>query len=205
MKSNLFIFLLSAILVFASCKKDNDSVLGGDQSPMGEIGVTVGSTSAVVAGVSGVAGTVVSLENGISSFTGTAVITNSTIKNILANHPLTTINGNNVTVSGVELKITSEGIESITGLAPGIIVKYDAQVGDTYAGNRTVTSRSTDDDYPYGFMLIKAIKVEENTNKFGVKKTIYWANHRFGLVGIEFTFDDNSTAKFPVYTSAENL
>lgn len=205
MKANLLTFLLSGIIIFSSCKKDNGTVLGGEQSPMGEVGVTVGSTSATVAGVSNIAGTVVTLDGGVSSFTGTAVITNSTIKNILANHPLTTINGDNVTVSGVELKITTEGIESVTGLAPGIIVKYDAVVGDTYDSNRTVTSRSTDDDYPYGFMNIKVIKVEENTNKFGVKKTTYWANHRFGLVAIEFTFDDNSTAKFPVYTSAENL
>jgi len=204
MKSKLFLFLLSGAMMFSACKKDSGTVLGGDQSPMGEVGETVSSTSATVQGVSGITATVVELEDGVSSFTGTATISNSTIKTILANHPITTINGNSVTVSGIEMKITTEGIESVTGLAPGIIVKYDAQVGDRYDSNREVRSRSEDNDYPYGFMDIKVIDVEENTNKFGVKKTKYWANHRFGLVGIEFTFDDNSTAKFPVYSSTEN-
>lgn len=205
MKATFSIFLLATVLVFSSCKKDSGTVLGGDQSPIGEIGTSISSTSANIAGVSSIGATVVSLENGVSSFTGTAVVTNSAIKTILENHPLTTISGNNVTVSGIELKITTEGVESVTGFAPGIIVKYDAKVGDKYAGNRTVVSRSEDDDYPYGFMYIKAIEVEENTNKFGVKTTKYWANHRFGIVGIEFTFEDNSTAKFPVYSSAENF
>jgi hypothetical protein len=48
------------------------------------------------------------------------------------------------------------------------------------------------------------IEVRENLNKYGVKQIRYWANHRFGLVGIEFTFDDNSIARYPVYFSAEN-
>lgn len=204
MKTNLIILGLSLVIVFSSCKKNSFTVLGGDQSPMGEVGATVSSSMSGIAGVSNITGTVVSLENGVSSFTGSAVITNNAIKDILRNHPLTTINGNNVTVSGVELKITTEGIESITGLLPGIIVKYDAKVGDKYPGNRTVISRSTDDDYPYGFYNIKVIQVEENTNKFGVKKTTYWANHRFGMVGIEFTFDDDSKAKFPIYSNKQN-
>lgn len=195
-------------MVFTACKKDKADTLGGMQSPMGEVGETISSSWGTVAGVSSIEAEVVSLENGVSSFSGTAVVTNNTIKNILQNHPQTTVNGDNVTITDIEFRITSEGIESINGLEPGVIVKYDSNVGDTYTINggktRTVTAKSTDNDYYWGGMDIKVMQIEENTNKFGVKKTVYWANHRFGLVGIEFTFDDNSTAKFPVYSSTQN-
>lgn len=208
MKTKLLFFVLFIVFTFTACKKDNPDTLGGLQSPMGEVGETISSSSGTIAGVSSISASVVSLENGVSSFTGSAVITNSTIKNILSNHPQTGINGNNVTISDIEFRITTEGIESINGLEPGVIVKFDSNVGDSYTinggGKRTVTSKSTDNDYYWGGMDIKVMQIEENTNKFGVKKTVYWANHKFGLVGIEFTFDDNSTAKFPVYSSTQN-
>jgi len=208
MKTKLLFSVLFIAFTFTACKKDNPDTLGGLQSPMGEVGETISSSSGTIAGVNSISASVVSLENGVSSFTGSAVITNSTIKNILSNHPQTTINGNNVTISDIEFRITTEGIESINGLEPGVIVKFDSNVGDSYTinggGKRTVTSKSTDNDYYWGGMDIKVMQIEENTNKFGVKKTVYWANHKFGLVGIEFTFDDNSTAKFPVYSSTQN-
>ena len=208
MKRKLFFFALALSVVFTACKKDKIDTLGGMQSPMGEVGETISSSGGSISGVSSIAATVVSLEGGVSSFSGSAVITNNTIKNILLNHPQTVVNGDNVTITDIEFRITSEGIESVNGLEPGIIVKYDSNVGDSYTINggktRTVTAKSTDNDYAWGGMNIKAMQIEENTNKFGVKKTVYWANHRFGLVGIEFTFDDNSTAKFPVYSSTEN-
>jgi hypothetical protein len=208
MNKRLLFSVLAISMVFTACKKDKADTLGGMQSPMGEVGETISSSWGTVAGVSSIEAEVVSLENGVSSFSGTAVVTNNTIKNILQNHPQTTVNGDNVTITDIEFRITSEGIESINGLEPGVIVKYDSNVGDTYTINggktRTVTAKSTDNDYYWGGMDIKVMQIEENTNKFGVKKTVYWANHRFGLVGIEFTFDDNSTAKFPVYSSTQN-
>ena len=69
---------------------------------------------------------------------------------------------------------------------------------------RKVVARSSEDDYSYGFFNIKVIKVEEDLNMMGVSKITYWANHKFGLVGIEFKLDDNTTAKFPVYNTFEN-
>jgi hypothetical protein len=208
MKRKIIFTVLFITLVFTACKKKDTDTLGGTQSALGEIGATLSTTSTPVPGVSSVAASVVSLENGISSFSGSAVVTNDTYKNILSNYPEATINGNNVSISGVEFKITTEGVEAVYGLEPGIIVKYDSNVGDTYAVGggvtRTVVSKSTTDDYAWGFMEIKVIQVEEITNKFGVKKIKYIANHRFGIVGIEFTFDDNSTAKIPIWSSAEN-
>ena len=146
-------------------------------------------------------------EDGICSITGTATVTNENIKNILSNDPRTVIVGDQVTVTDVEFKHTTEGIAAIDGLAEGIIVKYDAKVGDTYKtddGERTVTAVYTEDDYMWGFMLIKVIAVEGYSCLEGVKKIQYWANHRFGLVGIRFTFDDESIAHFPVYISTDN-
>lgn len=208
MKLRLILSLLCISLIITSCKKNKVDTLGGAPSPMGEVGVTFTTSSAPIAGVSSVSAEVETNTNGISTISGTAVITNATIKNILSNHPEATINGNNVTIEGLEFKSTTEGIEAIYGFEPGVIVKYDSNVGDTYTlesgMKRTVVSKSTDNDYFWGFMNIKAMQVDENTNKLGVKKISYYANHRFGLVGVEFTFDDNSTAKFPIFTSAEN-
>jgi len=55
--------------------------------------------------------------------------------------------------------------------------------------------------------LIKVLKVEEiptYLKNTGISKITYIANHRFGLVGVNFEFDDASSANFPLYTSAEN-
>lgn len=207
MKLNFFYYLVITALLFSSCKKNKDT-LGGAPSPIGEVGVTYSSNYGAIAGVSNIAATVATLENGVSSINGSATVTNTTIKNILANHPEATINGNQVTLTGVEFKMTTEGVEAVYGLQPGIIVKYDSNVGDSYALDdgvtRTVISKSTDNDFYWGGMNIKVLQVEENLNKFGTKKIYYWANHRFGLVAMEFQFDDNSTARFPIYSSAEN-
>ncbi|HQG77815.1 MAG TPA: hypothetical protein PLS58_10010 [Bacteroidales bacterium] len=207
MKKKISLLVLSLLIIIASCSKTGEK-LGGSPSPIGEEGVTFSTSSGTIAGVSNVSASVTELKGGVSSISGSAVVTNPVIKNILSNHPEAQINGNNVTVTDVEFRITTEGVESVYGLQPGIIVKYDAKVGDKYkVGDgitREVVARSTDNDYFWGGMLIKVIQVEENTNKFGVKKITYWANHRFGLVGMEFQFDDNSTAKFPIFASAQN-
>lgn len=208
MKFNTISVLILSAVVMASCKKDSVDTLGGSQSAMGLVNATVSSSSAAVAGVSSITGRVTSLSDGISSFSGSAVITNATIKNIMSNWSGAVINGNNVTVSDVKVKFTTEGIESIQPLEPGVIVNFNSEAGDSYKGSngavRTVVSKSTTDDYAWGMMNIKVMKVEENVNKLGVKKIAYYANHKWGLVAVEFTFDDNSVAKFPVYSSASN-
>lgn len=200
--------LLPAILIvplLISCNKID--TLRGEQSPMGEVGVTVSSSSFTISGISSAEGEVIGLEDGVSVYSGTAIVTDDNMKDILANFPGTEIEGDRVTISDIEFKQTDQGIESVSGLAEGIIVDYDAKVGDEYKtsdGVRTVVSRSTEDDYYYGFFMIKVIEVEENPNKYGVKQIRYWANHRFGLVGIEFTFDDEESVSLPVFTSTEN-
>lgn len=207
MKTKVIFLIIAAALLFTTCKKDDEEIKG-DQSPMGEVGVKVSSSSQEIAGVSDFSAEVVALDNGVSRYSGSAKVTNTFIKNILVNAPEVTINGDIVTASDIKFKSTLEGIESVSGLDAGILVKYDSKVGDTYplasGGKREVVSKSTEDDYTYGFWLIKVMEIEEHPNKMGVSKIRYWANHKFGLVGIEFTFDDRSTAKFPIYNSTEN-
>ena len=56
--------------------------------------------------------------------------------------------------------------------------------------------------------MIKTIQVEANANTFintgGVKSFKYIANHKFGLVGVQISFDDGTSALFPIYSSTTN-
>jgi hypothetical protein len=214
-KLYLLLSFLSVLVLLQSCKKDSND---DDQeslktpSPMGVVGTTITSSSIPVSGVSGLSASVVSLSNGVSSYSGTGVITNSTIKNILSNIPGITINGDNVTATGFQFKQAIEGIESFVGLGPGIIVNFNSGVGATYpvgstGRTRTVISKSTTDDYYYGGLMIKVMKIEEPTpglKSLGVSKITYWANHKFGLVGVQFDLNDDSSLTFPMYCSATN-
>lgn len=217
MKKVIFSLSLSLLIIISmSCKKSDDEspALEGDQSPMGQVGTTINSSSIAIAGVSDFNGTVVALNNGVSSYNGSVVVTNPVLKNILANVPQLTIKGDTVLAKDIQAKSTTEGIEVFSGLRPGILVIYGAGVGESWSiegssDQRTVTSKSTDNDYPYGFMFIKVSQIEEPVtgalkSVTGLSKITYWANHRFGLVGVEFAFSDGSTTKFPLYTSTEN-
>lgn len=205
MKTRLFFSFFLIIPLLISCNKSGS--LRGDQSPMGEVGVTITSASYGVDGVTDLSGEVIALEDGVSVYTGRATITNDNFKNILSNFPGTEIDGDQVTISDIEFTQTDQGLEAVTGLGEGIIVDYDSKVGDEYkipGGVRTVVSKSTEDDFFWGGMMIKVTQVEEYPKNIGVKKVLYSANHKFGLVAIEFTFDDNTTAFLPVYTSTQN-
>ena len=203
-----FILPLLALYLFSACDKEKTSI-GGKQSPIGEVGVTVETYGTSGFGVSNVFAEVVALDKGVSEYSGSATVTNATLRNILANAPGVTVSGNTVTVTGVKMKVTDRGIESVEGFHPGVIVDYNAKVGDTYpmkgtGRSREVVSRSTDDDYFWEWMLIKVIEVEEPTNSMGVSRTTYWANHKWGMVGIEFELDDGTILEFPIYNSASN-
>jgi hypothetical protein len=203
---------MSLLLLCYSCEKESDTKLSGAQSPMGEVGVTVSSSSATIAGVSNANAVVTNLDGGISTYSASATVTNALLKNLVANFPGVTVNGDEVSITGMEIQQTKEGIRSLTGPGAGILIKYDSSVGDTYPiGNtgkvRTVVSKTGEDDYSYGFLLIKTIQVEMEPiglKSGGVDKFTFVANHRFGLVGVKVTFDDQTEVTFPIYTSAEN-
>ena len=198
-----------------SCDKlldKDDDTLGGDPSPIGAVGVTTESSSMEIAGVSNFSAAVIAAKSGVSTYSGQATVKNQIIKNLLSNIPGLKINGDQVSSDSVKFKQTDEGIEFLTGPSAGVWVKYGSEVGDTYpigsTGKvRTVVEKTGVDDYGYGFMLIKVIKVEEDPSYLsggGIEKITYVANHRFGLVGLKFTFGDGTSANFPIYSSAGN-
>lgn len=113
---------------------------------------------------------------------------------------LDTTDKQNITITTEVLgKVTTEGIQDYlyskgNTEKPFTLVKYNANVGDKYTftdeeGNtftREVVSKSTEDDYEIGFLRIKVIKIEETQpNDPMISKIIYYANHKFGLVGVE--------------------
>jgi hypothetical protein len=211
------LFLLLGLVAAQSCKKDdssdtNNSAPGGDPSPMAAVGTTMSSSSLPIAGISSFTATVVSNSDGISSYSGKAIITNTVIKNILSNYPAYNLKGDTVSVNGFRFKQTVEGIVSYLEHGEGTLVNYSSNVGDTYTvgstgRTRTVTSKSTTDDYFYGGLMIKVMKIEEPTPGFknvGISKVTYFANHRFGLVGVQYGLTDGSSIALPVYCSAEN-
>jgi len=203
---------MSLVLLCYSCEKESDTKLSGDQSPMGEVGVTVSSSSVTIAGVSNANAIVTNLEGGISTYSASATVTNALLKNLVANFPGVTITGDEVSITGMEIQQTKEGIRSLTGPGAGVLVKYDSSVGDTYpigstGKERTVVSKTGVDDYSYGFFLIKTIQVEMEPiglKSGGVDKFTFVANHKFGLVGVKVSFADQTEVTFPIYTSAEN-
>jgi hypothetical protein len=208
MKTTTLIVAAFIALFFCSCSLfEKDLSVDGEQSTMGEVGAEVSSSD--VPGVTNAKATVETLEDGISRFTGEATITDPAILNIISNIPEFTVSGNKVTVSGIKVKVTKEGIESKIESIPGIIVKYDSKVGDKYPVangiEREVISKSNVDEYPYGFYLIKVMKVEESPSIIpGVSKMVYVANHKFGIVGLEVTYDDGTTSTYTIWGSAEN-
>ncbi|MDP2364933.1 MAG: hypothetical protein Q8M94_14335 [Ignavibacteria bacterium] len=116
----------------------------------------------------------------------------------------------------VQFKSTSEGIQDYNFFNKSgkyhTIAKFNAKVGDTYPLKksdgidvvRTVAERTDQDDFPYGFNLIKTIKIEEDPKIPGIKKITYRVNHRFGLVWFEITMEDNSKASSYFYTNYTN-
>lgn len=200
-------------LVFLnSCFKEDADELNGDQSPMGEVGVTVSSSSMEIAGASNIEAVVTNLKDGISTYSASATITNPVLKNLVANFPGVEVNGDVVSITNMKIQQTKEGIKSMSGNNMGVLVKYDSKVGDTYpiegsSNVRTVVSKTGVDDYPYGFYLIKTIQVEQTNiglKSSGITKYTYIANHKFGMVGVKVDFDDGTSVTFPIYTGAKN-
>jgi hypothetical protein len=218
MKKFFLLFLGIAMVVgFCSCEKwfnkeEDPGELNGDPSPMAEVGVNVSSSSAEIAGVSNFQATVTALNDGVSSYSGSATVTNQIVRDLFTKIPGITANGNTITGTNIKLRQTTDGIELLSGPSAGILFKYSSEVGDSYpigsTGKvRTVVSKTGQDDYYYGFLLIKTIQVEETSNKLkssGISKITYIGNHRFGLVGFKVSLNDGTSVNFPVYTSAEN-
>lgn len=102
-----------------------------------------------------------------------------------------------------KVKITSEGYQDyFADGKPWIMVKYDDPVGTTYKvvkdnGEelvRTITEKTGQDDWPFGFFLIKTVKVEQQVASDDplVDYIEYRVNHKFGLVYLKYVFKDGT-------------
>lgn len=189
-KFHLILIALLAMACVVCC--EGFETITGEQSELGEVGTTLTGT---FNGASNINVSVVSLENGISTVEGTFTMTDPRYKKLIESHPkYFDVDGDKVRVHDVKFKVTTNGIENVSGESNGIIIKYDSKEGDTYSNGRKVTHVSTDNDFDWRGMKIKVIQVEGTPNKAdGVKSVTYWGNHRFGIVAVETTFDDGST------------
>lgn len=112
----------------------------------------------------------------------------------------------------LKFKVTSEGVLDYVNMdgQPHALVKYSSNVGDTYSvkkssGNtltRTVTAKSTVDDFPYLFWNIKTMTIEQPMNVPGISKFVYRANHRFGIVYAKVEMEDGDTASTYVFSDS---
>lgn len=109
----------------------------------------------------------------------------------------------------VQFKATSDGIQDSFNPDKKLhtMVKYDGNVGDKYplTGSdgktitRTVTTKSTTDDFPFGMMYIKAMTIEQNSRIPGVSKIVYKANHKFGLVYMQLIPESGSSGSMYIF------
>ena len=188
----LLLILLTVPALFAAASCNKNSSLGGEQDSKGEIGT---SFKGDFAGASNVNLSVTELKNGVSTVEGTFTMKDSRYMKVIKEHPeYFDVDGDEVTVHGIKYRATSEGIENLSGGDfDGVLVKYDAKVGDKYNSGGTVTHVSETNDFQWGAMKIKVIKVEHPTKRGGdAEKISYWANHRFGIVAVETEFTDGS-------------
>lgn len=200
---------LGLLGVVFSCGASGGSDLGGatdiPYTKPGQVvttlgGVQVGGTFVDV----GASATLVSSKDGIATFKVVADLTqNVTLKKFNDLIPASAKDSSGKINTEVKFKLTSEGIADHFNKdgKPHTLVKYGAAVGDTFALTksdgvtitRKVTAKSTTDDFSWGFLNIKTVTVEQDSRIPGIKKFVFQANHKFGLVSVQVVADDGST------------
>ena len=104
--------------------------------------------------------------------------------------------------TNIKVKNTSEGILDYSNAdgKPFVIANYSSSVGDKYTITksngttitRTVTAKTTVDDFPYGMLMIKTMTIEQDSRIPGINKIIYKVNHKYSLVQITFVMNDGT-------------
>jgi len=218
------IFFVILIIAFAisGCDRDygyageSGGDIGGEQSLMGEIGNTFGFST--LSGLEDVSAIVTKLDDGISTISVSATITDPKMKELLELIPSFDFGSYNPSTGEctgeLKMKFTDKGIVDYlnTKDRPFTIVKFSDKVGDKYTYDRVgggkvtreVTERSDQDDFPYGFFDIKTMTVEEPGRNPAIKKIVYKLNHRFGLVHVSVVMQDGSEVGSYLYSAAEN-
>lgn len=219
------LLLITVSFIFTGCEKitslfekpkDDPNSIGGDTNvPINQPGNTI-SIGTIKFGNNSYDSKesikVIKNDNGLTTFEVKAEIPKGTdLENLINRIPVNIKDANGNINTTVNLKITSEGIQDFFNKdnKPHTLVKYDANVGDTYkitksdgkTITRTVTQKSTTDDFPYGFYYIKTITVEQDSRIPGIKKFVFKANHKFGLVYFEIQMDDGSKVSSYLYST----
>ncbi len=218
---------LSFILLFAfilfSCDildpEEDPNELGGDVNmPLSQVGNTASASFFVgdpdnYANDVDVSAVIRSNNNGIVDVKLTADLSKyPEIYNLI---PERSKAGNGKVVAGLKFKMTTEGWQDFFFNKDGAahtMFKYDCKVGDKYSYTqsdgktitRTVIAKSEEEDFDYGLWLIKTITIEQNSITPGIKKYIYRANHRFGLVYFEAILEDGSSTGGYIFTKYDN-
>lgn len=210
-------------LFFASCKKDDSpsgpNDLGGEvNTPLGQVGTQFTNSGVIIGNKIYTVlqpMTITKNDNGIVTVKIVADLSKVPELAVLNNYFQPSMKDSLGRLNTeVQFKITSDGIQDTFNPDHKLhtMVKYDCSVGDQYplTGSdgktitRTVTTKSTDDDFSYGLYLIKAITVEQNSLIPGVKKIVYKANHKFGLVYLQLVPESGASGSMYIYSSAEN-
>jgi len=212
------VIALITLVYFTGCdKKDDPGSVEGEQATMGVVGNDF--TMSTMDGISEAKGTVTELKDGISTVSVSGTLTDESFKQLaelIPNFAFGTYDKGTGQFSGeLKMKFTKDGVVDYLNSEekPFVIARFDASVGDSYSvekvngsGNytRTVTARSDEDDFPYGFYYIKTITVEEPGRTTAINKIKYRLNHRFGLVHVTLVMQDKSEISSYVYSFAEN-
>jgi len=211
MKKTLIFWIAAIMFILNSCGSFDISnpTLGGELSPMGEVGnsFSIGS----ITGVENTSATITEVIDGISTMEYSAKITDPILISLVEAMPDVVVT-NGVASTQRKYRITTKGFQSVYDEGNLTIVNYDSSVGTKYSlkkGNQTitreVTEKSTTDDYAWGLWDIKVMKVEETgRNLPGVTKIEFIANHRWGMVGLKLYFEDGSEKMIPIYSIASN-
>ena len=208
-KMMVVVFILSLFFTF-SCKKDNVNDLGGDT----QIALTeVGNTTSLY------------LTIGSLQLPGSLEVKSRDADGVVTYHasfdyssfpeadeidalvPDSYQDGPGLINTDIKLKITSEGYQDLFAEhTPFIMFRYNDGVGTQYKSTknsggeavRTLTEKTGEDDFYWGGMFIKTVKVEQNGDA-PFKKYTFRGNHRFGLVYVEVEMNSGEKAKLSLF------
>ncbi|MBN1926883.1 MAG: hypothetical protein JW798_13715 [Prolixibacteraceae bacterium] len=205
MRTRFFITIGSFMILLSSCVSFggdyNNANLGGSTDlDVNQVGYKYYGALSIDGSYvnSNTKATVISNEGGIIEVEVTGTIPEE-LRELVTSSPYVGEDGE-VTLSG-KFKNSTEGVVYIN--ADGektILVKYNCEVGDKWSYTtkggkvleREVISKSTEDDFLWSGMLIKVIEIEQNLPYPGFSKTIYRANHKWGMVNIDVYLEDGS-------------
>lgn len=209
MKTRL-VFLITTALVATSCGLIDSDIkadenIGGTTVASGKVGNVYDLGGSI--GLSAFKAEVKTLDDGVSSISGSMSVSDPKLLEFAKSSPDFKINGSNISVSK-KFRITDKGIQNVLDDGNFTLIEYDGAVGDKYTHKidgkkvtREITYKSTDNDYAWGFLDIKVMKVTETGRSIpGVKKLEYIFNHKFGIVGAKAYFDDGTEKIISIFS-----